>query len=186
LPYPIGHSLFAWTAGTLLRRRSLSIDERGKALWWSLLAVSPDFDFLLAWITHDYDIHRTATHSLITALFVGMLLAIIEFRSFNWKHGLFYGALIGSHGVLDWATTRFNGSGPELFWPITTKRFAFAKWAMPEFSLPGTPPAWHPVLELVEICVVEILVFLPIFLLVTLAFWYWRQRQTTPIRLQNS
>jgi membrane-bound metal-dependent hydrolase YbcI (DUF457 family) len=176
LPYPIGHSLLAWSIGTLIRRRAILFSEWATALWWALLAISPDFDFLASWLTRNFSLHRTATHSLFTALVVGMLIAIIEFRSIKWRWGLFYAVLIASHGILDWATTGSKGSGPELFWPISNERYGLGVWAMPEFTLPGAPPKLQPILDLLQICFVEILVFMPVFLLITLALTYLRSR----------
>jgi len=177
LPYPIGHSLFAWSVGTLVRRRALLFSEWATALWWALLAISPDFDFLASLITRNFSLHRTATHSLFTALVVGMLLAVIEFRSIKWRRGLFYATLIGSHGILDWATTESKASGPELFWPISNERYGLGAWAMPEITMPGTPPKLQPMFDLLQICFVEILMFVPVFLLITLALTYLRQRR---------
>src|SRR5258708_10216404 len=115
------------------------------ALWWSLLAISPDFDFAISTITGDYDLHRTGTHSLVTALVVGMLLAVVEFRAFNWRRGLLYSTLIGSHAMLDWAATKAaHTSGPALFWPITSQRYALGIGTLPEISIPGLPVTLQP------------------------------------------
>ena len=179
MPYPVAHSLVAWTVGIISRRRHLTIPEWKTALWWSFLAVSPDFDFAVSAITGDYDLHRTGTHSLITAAIVGMLLAVIEFRAFNWRRGLLYSALIGSHAMLDWSTTRAaRTSGPALFWPISNQRYALGIGTLPEISIPGVPVTLQPVFELVQICLVELLIFLPVFLLISLVISYFRRTQS--------
>jgi membrane-bound metal-dependent hydrolase YbcI (DUF457 family) len=178
LPYPVGHSLVAWTVGIICRRRHLTIPEWKTALWWSFLAVSPDFDFLMSTFTGDYDLHRTGTHSLITAVVVGMLLAIIEFRALNWRRGLLYTALIGSHCMLDWGATKAaHTSGPALFWPLTNQRYALGIRTLPEIVIPGVPVALQPFFELVQICVVELLIFLPVFLVLQFFLSYFRRTQ---------
>jgi membrane-bound metal-dependent hydrolase YbcI (DUF457 family) len=175
LPYPIGHSLVAWTIGVISRRQTLSMADLKTPIWWSLMAVSPDFDFAISAITGDYALHRSGTHSLITAVVIGMLLAVIECRSFNWKRGCLYSALIGSHCLLDWAVTKDgHTSGPALFWPITSERYGLGIGTLPAFSI-SVPVIWQPIVELAQVCLIETIIFLPIFLLVSLIVNHFRR-----------
>ena len=179
MPLPVAHSLVACSIGVLWRGRTLRTADWATALWWSVLAVSPDFDFAVALVAGEPILHRSATHSLLTALAVGLVLAAVESRSFNWRLSAFYTLLLGSHGVLDYATTSSHYAGPALLWPVSRERFALGLWSVPDLHWLGLPQQpWVPS-GFIQGFVLEVLVFLPIFLLISLAVAYLRPKLAT-------
>jgi inner membrane protein len=95
------------------------------ALFWLLAAflpIVPDFD---AFGTLPYGSpfgHRGFTHSLLFALGVGMLAAVLTYRYFKvsfWDLGGFFFVVTASHGVLDAFTN--GGYGVAFFWPLNNR-----------------------------------------------------------------
>lgn len=101
-----------------------------------LAAILPDadvvaFKFGIAYL--DQFGHRGASHSLVFALLLGLLLAIAApfFRSSRvWVVG-FIGLAASSHGLLDMCTN--GGEGVALFWPFVHERLFFP-WQVIEVS----------------------------------------------------
>ena len=99
-------------------------------LLWAALSFLPDADvigFSLGVRYGDEWGHRGATHSLIFALIVGTIAALVAmwmkrpaFRTFT-----FATVIVASHGLLDTLTD--GGRGVALFWPFDLTRY-FAPW----------------------------------------------------------
>jgi inner membrane protein len=126
----------------------------------AVLANCADLDFGLVILTHDRSWHRGFTHSLAFSL----ALALIALLVVGWKRRrkvLAYGAAYTSHGLLDYATTKFGG-GVKLWWPFSQERLGLRLWSLSE--LPGKLPP----IAILKFLAVELLVFLPPFLLVVL------------------
>jgi inner membrane protein len=91
------------------------------------LAMAPDLDvvaFRFGIPYHHPFGHRGFSHSLTLALLVGFAVGGLTANYFQvpwWLLGIFFSAVMASHGILDLFTD--GGLGMALFWPFTTTRF---------------------------------------------------------------
>lgn len=168
MPFPVAHSLVGATVALALDGKS---EARWPLLWLSaLLGVCPDFDYLLnllrigrgGW-------HHGFTHSIMFALFVGALAALVS----GWRSVrgfIVFSAAYASHPLLDYLMTESRGVA--LWWPFTDRRYKFRgtnpidyTWASPDF--------WDIVLDVLRISLLELLIFAPILLSVFLLKKLW-------------
>ena len=81
-------------------------------------------------------------------------------------------AAIFSHGLLDFATTK-TMPGVELLWPFTTHRFGLG--LIDYYRLTGVDPVYFldtdVVADLIKMGLVELIIFLPLFLFVLSLKW---------------
>ena len=133
MPLLISHSLAAGVIYTTL-------DEDGDLRGWRRLLIAiglanaPDLDLLPGLLLGDPNrFHRGASHSLVIALGLGLLVGIVAWRTHRWHwrlrgelvSGLYQTALIvslllGSHVVLDALTADPTPPvGEQMMWPIT-------------------------------------------------------------------
>jgi inner membrane protein len=99
-------------------------------LFWSALAFLPDADVIGFGFGIRYGDewgHRGATHSLMFALIVGVLVGAVApvFNQRAVRTGVFATLVLASHGILDTLTN--GGLGIALFWPFDLTRY-FAPW----------------------------------------------------------
>lgn len=76
MPYLFEHLIGGWIAGKVIE---LSKKKRLSHIYWFVLlvgAIIPDLDFLMEW-TWFKETHRTFTHSILFALFMGALLYLV-------------------------------------------------------------------------------------------------------------
>jgi inner membrane protein len=104
---------------------------------FSGLALLPDLDYLAVamGLPNEGPLgHRGAAHSLLPALAVGLLAALLAPRwsVSRWRLGLVAGLVVASHALLDAMTT--GSRGAPLLWPFTFHRFA-----MPWRPIPNAP-----------------------------------------------
>lgn len=161
MPFPVAHSLIGATVAAALARRS---EARWQILCLSaFLAVSPDFDYLLnllrigrgGW-------HHGFTHSIVFALFVGAIVALV----YGWRsvHGfIVFSAATASHTLLDYVMTESRGVA--LWWPFTDRRYKFRAPNPIDYTWDDSS-FWHAAPDILRISLVELLVFVPILLLV--------------------
>ena len=136
---PIAH----WAVALAVTR---SRDQKIRALA-ALLAVLPDFDFILVWglglpLQH---FHRTFTHSLISFALVSLLWALLRPNSLNQLSPRLVFVLLASHSVIDLACTAdVVDHGVQLFWPLLDVRLGwpllvplYRVFAESPFSLEG-------------------------------------------------
>jgi inner membrane protein len=101
------------------------------AAWFSCLALAPDLDvvgFRFGTAYADEWGHRGASHSLLFALVLGLVLALPTawgLRARLWPTAVAVVAALASHGLLDTLTD--GGLGAALFWPVDLTR-CFAPW----------------------------------------------------------
>jgi len=100
------------------------------ALFWSALSFLPDADvvgFALGVRYEDAWGHRGATHSLVFAAAVGVIIGVAApfFRRPAIRTGVFAALVLASHGFLDTLTD--GGLGIALLWPFDLTRY-FAPW----------------------------------------------------------
>jgi inner membrane protein len=151
---------------SLLRKRMVLL---------ACLAVLPDVDFVLYAAAPSIEAfaHRGASHSLLLAEAIGAIIALaIQFRGHGgalWW-GLVTGAVVASHGLLDWVGD--TNLGVMLFWP-----FSDARVLAPLHILPN--PYWPELLSTHGLMVLglEAAVFLPLWIY---AFFPRRQRFGRP------
>jgi inner membrane protein len=137
------------------------------------LSLLPDVDvvaFRLGIPYHAPFGHRGASHSLMFALGVGMLMAL-WLRRWGWRFSrawLVAAAVVASHPVLDAMTD--GGLGVALLWPFSTERF-FAPWR----PLPVAPIGARLMSERgLRVMMIELLQFMPLFVY---ALWPRPQRE---------
>lgn len=104
---------------------------------WSALALLPDADLIGFALGVNYTDpwgHRGATHSLIFAIAIGLIVGLAAwwFKRPIARTALLVSAAIGSHGLLDSLTDA--GLGCALLWPFDLTRY-FAPWR----PLPAAP-----------------------------------------------
>jgi len=128
------------------------------------LAIAPDLDFALLWGLHMRGVHRTFTHSLVTAAVATLVFAVIAGRH-RWRAALAYGLALASHGLLDFAAAK-SAPGVMLLWPFSTERFRLGVFGFAEMS------RGMPIAELAYWTAWEAAIFLPLFLVV----WFLRRR----------
>ena len=168
MPFPVAHALIAASIGAALDRKS--------SLWKllclsALLGVCPDFDYLLnvlrigrgGW-------HHGFTHSIVFALFVGVLTALV----FGWRsvHGfIVFSAATVSHTLFDYVMTESRGVA--LWWPFTDRRYRLRVRNPIDYTWDDSS-FWHAVPDILQICFIELIVFTPVLLLVILVRKYLR------------
>ena len=171
MPLPIAHSLVGASIAALWRPKvSLSRDWKTLA-FAGFLAVTPDFDFAFVWGWHWWGFHRGPTHSIIFAA-CAVMIALAIFGTSYLRDVLMYGSALLSHGLLDFATTTYGG-GVKLFWPFMRQRFKLRIFSLSEFGISRHPFSEY-LLGILSYCVIELLIFLPIFLAV---LWLKRNRE---------
>ena len=161
MPFPVAHALIGASAAAALDRRS----AWRFLLLSALLGVCPDFDYLLnllrvgrgGW-------HHGFTHSIIFALIVGALTALIcGWRSVSGFFAL--SAATVSHTLLDYFMTESRGVA--LWWPFTDRRYKFRgpnpidyTWSNDTFM--------DAAIDILRISLVEVMLFAPVLLFVLL------------------
>jgi membrane-bound metal-dependent hydrolase YbcI (DUF457 family) len=155
MPLPLAHGL---VGATIVAAAHPEGGHWKPLLLGAALAISPDLDFALLWGLGMRGVHRTFTHSLVTALVVTAVIWLIVGRK-RWRAALAYGPALASHGLLDFSAAR-AASGVMLLWPFSTERFKLGTWGFAEIS-PGMPLA-----ELLHWSAWEAAIFLPILVLV--------------------
>ena len=126
------------------------------------LALLPDSDFLLHALFPSVEAldHRGATHSLVVAAFVGLVIAfalVVARADHPLRWGLVAGLVMASHGLMD--SIGDSSLGVELLWPFSDARFLAPWQLLPDPSL--TPPI---VQNFLGALVAELILFIPFWL----------------------
>ena len=134
--------------------------------WMSALALLPDADVIAFTLGIPYRApfgHRGASHSIMAALLCGLFCTLCSWlgRPHSNKSplytGIFAGAVVASHGLLDTLTD--GGLGVALLWPLSNQRF-FAPWR----PLPVAPIGFRLISPYgARVMLTELLCFLPLF-----------------------
>ena len=171
MPLPVAHSLVGASLAALWRPK-VSLSRDWKALAFAgFLAVAPDFDFAFVWGLHWWGFHRGPTHSIIFAV-CAVIIALAVFGVSYLRDILMYGCALLSHGLLDFATTTYGG-GVKLFWPFMQQRFKLRIFSLSEFGI-SRQTRFDQLLGMLSYCLIELLIFLPIFLII---LWLKRSRE---------
>src|SRR5687768_13887513 len=119
---PILHSLVGAGAVALCYSGNSSSPSWRFMLLGSLIAVSPDLDYLLVYgLNMCQECHRSYTHSIFFALAVTLLGLLLTSFS-NIKRTLACGAALLSHGILDFLVA-YDKAGVKLFHPFSQTRY---------------------------------------------------------------
>jgi inner membrane protein len=173
-----GHLAVGLLSGRLHGGADATRDERpsaGTLLFFATLAVLPDVDvFGVACGVPDLGPfgHRGFSHSLVTALVLGLLCGALA-RRFGWpvvRTAVAATLAVASHGILDACAD--GGRGIPLLWPLSDARF-LSPWRV----LPDAPRGLKMLSRpgLLDFAV-EFAVFFPLT-----AFALWRGRRPLPL-----
>jgi membrane-bound metal-dependent hydrolase YbcI (DUF457 family) len=170
---PIAHGLVGAGIAAVLHPRPF--ERRGLALLVAAaVANSPDVDFVFVAALHSRGWHRGFTHSLAFALVV--TLCFLAAHGWRRRAAAFaYGLAFASHGLLDWATTKFGG-GVALLWPFTSDRYALGMFGLSEL------PSRMPPSDELRYLLLESLLFLPPFLSICLI----KRRASNGVRAESA
>jgi membrane-bound metal-dependent hydrolase YbcI (DUF457 family) len=164
VPLPIAHGLLG--ASVVAALWPASEPRRGKMiLLGAVLAISPDFDYALNWLRIDYGgWHHGFTHSIPFALLIGFVM-IAVFRDWRLRSYLVFTLAYVSHTLLDFMFTESRGIA--LWWPFTNYRY---KLRLPyPIDYAWSRASWlETVVDVVKLCVAELLIFAPILFIVIL------------------
>jgi membrane-bound metal-dependent hydrolase YbcI (DUF457 family) len=165
MPLPVAHGLLGASVAVGLRQSS-------RPRSWKLLLISfflgicPDFDYLLNWLgISGGGWHHGFTHSLLFALFVGLVAASVVGER-NARDVIILSGVAGSHTMLDLLMTESRGVA--LWWPFTDQRY--------KLSLPNPIDyTWsneslrEAAMDIFRISLIELMIFGAIFLAVVWA-----------------
>jgi len=125
MPGAFGHLIGAWIFGKVYTR--LTAHTLTRLMWAALLfgAIAPDADFLIEWTIEDFHPHRTFTHSIVGALFAGVM-SFVALHVFSHVRKIsitkpviiscFFALGVMTHILLDLS---FSDSGLQVLWPFT-------------------------------------------------------------------
>jgi inner membrane protein len=161
MPLPVAHSLLGATVAAALTSKS---EARWQLLSLSaLVAVCPDFDYVLNWLhVGRGGWHHGFTHSILFALFVGALTAFVS----GWRNVrgfIVFGAAAASHTFLDYVMTESRGVA--LWWPFTDHRYKLGGTNPIDYTWSSTS-FWAAAVDVLRISLIELIIFAPLLLLV--------------------
>jgi membrane-bound metal-dependent hydrolase YbcI (DUF457 family) len=129
----------------------------------ALLGICPDLDFFIFLIPGSgRGWHHGFTHSVVFAFLVGLSTSFVV-GQMSLDKVLMWSLATLSHPLLDFLIT--EAGGVELFWPFSTRRFKLSLPNPIDYSWRNIS-MWDTFLDLLKICLIEFIIFAPIFLLV--------------------
>jgi membrane-bound metal-dependent hydrolase YbcI (DUF457 family) len=129
------------------------------------LGICPDFDYFLNWLRiSGGGWHHGFTHSLVFALFLG-LVATTVFGERKARSVIIYSAAAGSHTILDFLMTESRGVA--LWWPFTNQRYKLRLPNPIDYTW-GNESPWAAAADLFRISVIELIIFGVILLAIVL------------------
>jgi inner membrane protein len=125
----LGHVAVGMAAGRWLAQRE-DVPAWRPMFALSVLSLAPDADVIAFVLGIPYGAqlgHRGASHSLVIAIALGLMVALLPGPNarVRWRRAAIAILVAASHGLLDSLTD--GGLGVALFWPVTAQRF-FAPW----------------------------------------------------------
>ena len=168
MPLPLAHSLIGATVAAAL--------DKGGGVRWRLLGlagflgVCPDFDYFLNWLRVGRGgWHHGFTHSVVFAMFVGAITAFVcRWRSV--RGVIVFSAATVSHTLLDYVITESRGVA--LWWPFTDQRYKLRAPNPIEYTWSSASLS-EATVDVLRICVLELIIFAPLLLLVILLRRAW-------------
>lgn len=160
MPLPVAHGLLGASVAVALRRSSRPRSWK-LVLIGSFLGICPDFDYLLNWLRiSGGGWHHGFTHSVLFALFLGLVAATV-FREREARSVIIFSAAAGSHAILDLLITESRGVA--LWWPLTDQRYKL-KLPNPIDYTWSNESLWDAAVDLFRISLIELMIFGAIFL----------------------
>jgi membrane-bound metal-dependent hydrolase YbcI (DUF457 family) len=166
MPLPIAHGLLGASIV------AATLPDASPARNWKLLllgaalATFPDLDYFFR-----TEWHRGFSHSMIFASIISAACLAL-WRTSNIRVTIGFTGAIFSHALLDFATTK-TMPGVELLWPLSTHKFGLG--LVDYYHLTGIDPIFFLtkdiLMDLSKAGIVEIIFFIPIFLLVLSVKW---------------
>lgn len=168
MPLPLAHSLVGATVAAAL--------DKGPEVRWRLLCISgflavfPDFDYFLNWLRIGRGgWHHGFTHSIVFAMVVGAITALVcRWRSV--RGFILFSAATVSHTLLDYVIT--ESRGVSLWWPFTDRRYKLRIPNPIDYTW-SSASLWQTTVDVLRICLVELIIFAPMLLLVILLRRAW-------------
>lgn len=165
MPLPVAHGLLGASVAAALYESSETRQWK-LLLTGAVLGICPDFDYALNWLRiSDRGWHHGFTHSILFAIFLGLITAAVlgggKVRSI-----VVYSCAAMSHTSLDYLMT--ESTGVALWWPFTDRRYRLSlpnpiDYTWDNESLLGSA------IDLLRISLIELTIFAPILLVVLLA-----------------
>lgn len=128
MPYPLAHGLIGASVVAVAAENPPGRSKKLLLLGFAL-GVCPDLDFILVWfLRFDKTWHRGFSHSLLFALLVALVIAILA-RGRRMRTFVVCGLAVTSHAVLDaLCSVKY---GVPFFWPWW-RHFAFGLFDYPD------------------------------------------------------
>lgn len=163
MPLPVAHSVIGASVGAAIHGRS---DGWRKLLCISaFLGVCPDFDYILNWLRIGRGgWHHGFTHSIVFAIFVGALTAFLS-GGRNVRAFIAFSAATASHTLLDYLITESRGVA--LWWPFTDHRYKLRGPNPIDYTW-STTSFWDAAVDVLQISLTELIIFVPLLLIVVL------------------
>jgi membrane-bound metal-dependent hydrolase YbcI (DUF457 family) len=178
VPFPVAHGLIGASVVAALLPSSRSRIAK-PLLIGAFLGISPDFDYALNWLRiSGGGWHHGFTHSIPFALVVGLVM-IIFLRDWKARSLIVFSAAFASHTLLDYLIT--ESQGVALWWPFTDHRYKLRLPNPIDYTLSDSS-LWATTMDIIKLCVTELLIFGPVLLLVVLI----RRAVVTRSRLKQS
>jgi membrane-bound metal-dependent hydrolase YbcI (DUF457 family) len=162
MPLPVAHGLIGASVAAALRQTP---DTRR---WKTLLAgaflgICPDFDYALNWLRiSGGGWHHGFTHSILFALFLGLLTATVLGERTIRSIVLFSSATV-SHTLLDYLMTESRGVA--IWWPLTDRRYKLGLPNPINYTW-SDATLWGAAVDLLRISLIELMIFAPVLLVV--------------------
>ena len=164
MPLPIAHAMVGATVVAALRPSSQS-GQWKSLLIGAFLGIFPDFDYALNWFRiSGGGWHHGFTHSIAFSLLLGLLIIIVS-RDWNTRSFVVFSAATVSHTLLDYLITESRGVA--LWWPFTDHRYKLRLPNPIDYTWSDSS-LWQAGLDVLKISLIELIIFAPIFLLVTI------------------
>lgn len=166
MPFPVSHTI----TGLIFARSSPQFPEK---IWYkeialiAFLANLPDFDFALVWVTGDLTWHRTFSHSLLFAFFIGAVTCLF-YRTWSNSRWLVLSSIVFSHTLLDFFTSSSSiVKGAMIFWPVSQARFTADLIHYPMHNW-RVYQGLELALKMIVMAGLELVIYLPIFFVIVL------------------
>ena len=164
MPLPVAHGLLAASVVVVLREPTQSRPWK-LLLIGVFLGISPDLDYALNFLrVGSGGWHHGFTHSIVFAVFCGLIATLIAGERRLRNLILFTGATV-SHTLLDYLITESRGVA--LWWPFTDYRYKLRLPNPIDYTW-STTSLSEMMVDLLRICLVELMIFGPLVVVVVL------------------
>lgn len=164
MPLPVAHGLLAASVVVALREPTQSRPWK-LLLIGVFLGISPDLDYALNWLrVGNRGWHHGFTHSIVFACFCGLIATLIAGER-RLRNVILFTAATVSHTLLDFLITESRGVA--LWWPFTDYRYKLRLPNPIDYTW-STTSLLEMMVDLLRICLVELMIFGTLLLIVIL------------------